>query len=580
MAGRVLVLVTIVALIWSASASAGTIHGHVFDGATTTSGIDRVCVSADGPGGHSGFAFTDASGAYAITGLGADDYTVAFQPCADGDDHVMQWYDGAPNPTQATPVPVTAAGTATANAHLARGGSIAGHVIDPDGNPLAGICVSTGGTIATLTDADGAYVLHGFPPGAFGLELSNACGGGNWAFVQNLAVNVTAGQTSTQDVTMHPGGVIRGHVTGSGNALAGICVDVGRQSAQTDADGDYVVDGLASGTYAVTVRPCGKENWLTQTSDRHQVTAGGAEVVVDADLQPGATFSGRVTGAGAPLAGVCVVLDDGNPLAIVPVSAQTDADGGYTVAGAPPGTYRLGFFACDAGNWARRWLDPVTVTTGQSVPADVELAPGASISGRVTDGAGHPLAGICVSASTDAVHSDGFAMTAPDGSYTLIGLSARAYDVVFTDACDLSRPSAFTDGSAPVTLTGGEQRTGVNVVLKLVGDSGPPPPSADIPTPFMPVPMPGALPSPAPRIQPPVARSSAVPCVVPKVAEKTLAQARRLLTGAHCAAGKVRRKASRKVKRGRVLKQAMRAGTTLPGGTAVALTLSKGIRAR
>jgi uncharacterized delta-60 repeat protein len=73
---------------------------------------------------------------------------------------------------------------------------------------------------------------------------------------------------------------------------------------------------------------------------------------------------------------------------------------------------------------------------------------------------------------------------------------------------------------------------------------------------------------------PPVAR-----CRVPNVRGKTLVVARRSIKRARCAVGKVTRKPSRKVKKGRVISQSPRAGRLLPQRSKVKLVVSRG-RAR
>jgi len=64
-------------------------------------------------------------------------------------------------------------------------------------------------------------------------------------------------------------------------------------------------------------------------------------------------------------------------------------------------------------------------------------------------------------------------------------------------------------------------------------------------------------------------------CVVPRVTGKKLKAAKRVLTRAHCKAGKVTKKFS-KVKRGRVVSQRPKPGTNLPAGAKVRLVISKG----
>lgn len=66
------------------------------------------------------------------------------------------------------------------------------------------------------------------------------------------------------------------------------------------------------------------------------------------------------------------------------------------------------------------------------------------------------------------------------------------------------------------------------------------------------------------------------PCVVPRLVGKTLAQAKRALRKAGCRVGKAKKQNSKKRKKGRIVKQRYKAGTKLPAGTKVPLTISKG----
>ena len=67
-------------------------------------------------------------------------------------------------------------------------------------------------------------------------------------------------------------------------------------------------------------------------------------------------------------------------------------------------------------------------------------------------------------------------------------------------------------------------------------------------------------------------------CRVPNVRGKTLAAARRSIRRARCTVGKVTRKPSGRVKRGRVISQSLRAGRLLPVGAKVRLIVSGGRR--
>jgi uncharacterized delta-60 repeat protein len=73
-----------------------------------------------------------------------------------------------------------------------------------------------------------------------------------------------------------------------------------------------------------------------------------------------------------------------------------------------------------------------------------------------------------------------------------------------------------------------------------------------------------------------LARYLGAPCKVPDVRGRRLAVARSTIRKARCTVGKIRRKASKKVKSGRVISQRPKAGTTLPSLGKVNLVVSRG----
>jgi hypothetical protein len=70
--------------------------------------------------------------------------------------------------------------------------------------------------------------------------------------------------------------------------------------------------------------------------------------------------------------------------------------------------------------------------------------------------------------------------------------------------------------------------------------------------------------------------SATPPCLVPRLKGKTLTAARRSIKAGHCAVGKVRRAASRKVESGRVISQTPKPGLLLKHGARLALVVSSG----
>jgi Ca2+-binding RTX toxin-like protein len=138
------------------------------------------------------------------------------------------------------------------------------------------------------------------------------------------------------------------------------------------------------------------------------------------------------------------------------------------------------------------------------------------------------------------------------------------------------------DGSADTVNCGSETDSAVADVLDVIDecetvDRGIPPPQPP-PTPPPPTP-PGPTPPPATPPQPPAPPPPARPrCVVPNVRGNTLAAAKAALRKRRCSAGEISRIYSPNAKRGKVLAQRPRAGTRLPVGGKVRLTVSRGRR--
>jgi hypothetical protein len=117
----------------------------------------------------------------------------------------------------------------------------------------------------------------------------------------------------------------------------------------------------------------------------------------------------------------------------------------------------------------------VPVTDGKvTAGVDGVLPVGGAISGSVTDSHGTPLAGICVSASSN--NNGGFSQTAADGSYSLTQLTTGRYTVGFAGGCGNARsvaPQSYNDvttgdgvGADEIPVTQGVTTSGINAAMQ------------------------------------------------------------------------------------------------------------------
>ena len=148
------------------------------------------------------------------------------------------------------------------------------------------------------------------------------------------------------------------------------------------------------------------------------------------------SISGTVTDEnGASLSGVWVTANNFDTDEFVS-NAQTDANGTYTISGLPSGEYRVNASGPDR---VRKWYNntlwhheaqPVNVTASSDTPnINFTLEPGGTISGRLTDGQGNPLANVSVDCERIDGPGAGGATSNADGNYTIDGLPFGQYIV-------------------------------------------------------------------------------------------------------------------------------------------------------
>jgi hypothetical protein len=233
-----------------AAAQAASLEGTVtaVKGGATLPGIEVTATSE--LGGTPGSATTTGGGTYTIAGLSTGDYTVKF-------------HDPADKYVDQEKAIVLAAGTNMLNAALQEPGTISGRVTSAaTGSGLGNVSVSAeqfgGGEFSfhfTTTGPNGEYTITGLPPGEYSISFSSNESG---YIGQGTTTTVTEGAVDTVNAALREGGKISGTVTDAvthgGLAKIGVFAtgSSGAGFASTNANGEYTVTGLSTGSYKVS----------------------------------------------------------------------------------------------------------------------------------------------------------------------------------------------------------------------------------------------------------------------------------------------------------------------------------------
>ena len=335
-----------------------------------------------------GFATTKANGEYMVEGLASGPYKVEFSAGFEsGLNYVSQYYDDASSLAAAEPVPVTqGAATPGIDAELQEGGELSGTVTrytpSEDIVPLKNIEVTVYPATGmerpvgfATTKADGEYTVEGLASGSYKVEFSVGFESAlNYVtqyyedaptLAAAASVSVTQGATTKGiNAELRAGGEIEGTVTDASThaAVSNAEVEVlgaggvADGEALTDANGQYTIGGLATGSYVVRFA---SERYIAQYYDDQSsfATANAVEVAqestttaVDAALVPKAPVNAVApVASGTPAAGHTLSCSTGSWTGTpTPTYAYAWLRDGVAIAGASGGTYAVQ--AADVGN--------------------------------------------------------------------------------------------------------------------------------------------------------------------------------------------------------------------------------------
>ncbi len=420
-----------------ALAPGGTISGTVTGPGGPVAGALVGAAGADGV--TSATATTAADGAYTITGLPAEAYSVS--ATADG---LFGTPDAGVNVT-------TAGSTGGVDLTMAQGGSLSGQLQSSvDGSPAADVDLSlqNGATTESAeTDASGDFSVTDLPPGVYTITTVSTD-----FMTATATATVAAGATASVTITVGPIGQVSGTVTSSaGLAVAGVTVSATgganfETSAVTDSSGAYMLTGLDAGTYQVTV---GDEGTPGLVGTQVTLNPTNTAVTANLSLDVAGTISGTVFEANGstPLSGAEVELSQAG---VGLLGSTSDDQGNYSFVIVAPGTYQVEALAQGLA------YPPLTglVVTGGAALTGQDFQPGAQqVDGVVTDAAtGQPIAGATVNviaSATGLTLTDlGQATTGSDGSFQVTGLVAGAYEVTASAA-------GYAFATQSVTVTAG-----------------------------------------------------------------------------------------------------------------------------
>lgn len=348
---------------------------------------------------------------------------------------------------------------------LERGAVLSGIVVDRSGKPVAGATVSATGDSMQADDA-GRFELTGLEPGPCQVSASTATQG---SAVQQLQlarggraeIRLVVAESRIAGRVTNPRGEpqaeIRVRATGTGGAHD---ADV-----LTDAAGRFDLGGLTLGDYQLVAERDDDRSQRREPRIAHTGDLRVALVVADA-----ATVTGRVVLDGEPVDYFgLMVTDDPRPWSgYWSPDVVRAPDGRFSVAHLPPGQWSIAI----VGPIFQRMIIDLDVPEGRTLDlGDIAVERGRSISGRVRDERGAPVAGALVTVSTEREpNRDGLlgpatigmrtARSDADGNYRVDGIDPGGDDLRIGATAHDGIAAAVPVESAATTIDLTVQRTG------------------------------------------------------------------------------------------------------------------------
>lgn len=360
---------------------------------------------------------------------------------------------------------------------LAAARFVSGRVVDAEGRPLAGsqVELATGSSSTTKgVEADGAFSFDPGEPGDYRLS----------AWRDDLArttqtVRVGEGPISGLELVLRTGATITGQVLGATpeergriQIWASTSDSHHRRSSTVGVDGSYRISGLRADTWRLEATMPGSARRAAATVE---VQGADLEVVRDLELSGGdLTLTGTALLNGAPEASVQVWIQ--SPGGSVNVWGTTNSRGRFRFEGLEPGAYLLRL----VGEWGN-YEETVELWSD----LDVEVSLGLSaVAGRVSTGAGEPLAGVHLMLFPDdtptARSAIGNQASSAAGAFAFSRVRDGRYRLLATKDGYATTTAAVEVAGADVLGLEVTLADGAALLLEVLAPSGAPPASIQV----------------------------------------------------------------------------------------------------
>lgn len=306
--------------------------------------------------------YTDAAGAYALTGLAAGEYRIRF-----GDPETIptglaaRWWNGATECAASAVVTVTGAAT-VGDIDATLGGSITGTVRGAGNALLGGVSVrvyrdgAASPAASATTNAGGAFALRGLRAGSYRVSFGEAGLPGQYlrewwkdAATRDAAtvVTIVAGQAAAPlavTLALRPVTLATPTITGTaqvGQKLTAPAAPTGQTFRYEWRAGGAVIAGAASRTLTLAAAQAGKNVTVTVTAAQAGYASTTKSSAPTAAVRPGVLSAATPTVTGTYAVGATLTAKPGTWTAGTTLKYQW-LSGGKAISGATASALKLG----------------------------------------------------------------------------------------------------------------------------------------------------------------------------------------------------------------------------------------------